>query len=44
MNPDATATENIMQNNLKKFLAGEKIEKDFAPSIGCSIKWKQQQI
>ena len=40
MNPDATATENIMQNNLKKFLAGEKIEKDFDPSIGCSIKWK----
>ena len=43
MNPDATATENIMQNNLKKFLAGEKIEKDFDPSIGCSIKWKLQQ-
>ena len=40
MNPDATATENIMKNNLKKFLAGEKIEKDFDPSIGCSIKWK----
>jgi len=43
MNPDATATENTMQNNLKKFLAGEKIEKDFDPSIGCSIKWKLQQ-
>jgi len=43
MNPDATATENIMQNNLKKFLTGEKIEKDFDPSIGCSIKWKLQQ-
>ena len=40
MNPDATTTENIMQNNLKKFLTGEKIEKDFDPSIGCSIKWK----
>ena len=40
MNADATVTENIMQNNLKKFLAGEKIEKDFDPSIGCSIKWK----
>ena len=40
MNPDATATENTMQDNLKKFLAGENIEKDFAPSIGCSIKWK----
>ncbi len=43
MNPDATATENTMQENLKKFLAGEKIEKDFDPSIGCSIKWKEQQ-
>ena len=43
MNPDATATENTMQNNLKKFLTGEKIEKDFDPSIGCSIKWKEQQ-
>ena len=43
MNPDATATENTMQDNLKKFLAGEKIEKDFDPSIGCSIKWKEQQ-
>jgi len=43
MNPDATATENIMQNNLKKFLTGEKIEKDFDPSIGCSIKWNLQQ-
>ncbi len=40
MNPDATATENTMQDNLKKFLAGENIEKDFDPSIGCSIKWK----
>ena len=40
MNPDATATENTLQNNLKKFLMGEKIEKDFDPSIGCSIKWK----
>ena len=44
MNPDATATENTMQDNLKKFLAGEKIEKDFDPSIGCSIKWKEQQL
>ena len=43
MNPDATATENTMQDNLKKFLAGEKIEKEFDPSIGCSIKWKKQQ-
>jgi peroxiredoxin len=40
MNPDDTATENTMQKNIEKYLAGEKIEKDFDPSIGCSIKWK----
>jgi len=43
MNPDDTATENTMQRNIEKYLAGEKIEKDFDPSIGCSIKWKLQQ-
>jgi hypothetical protein len=32
-----------MQKNIEKYLAGEKIEKDFDPSIGCSIKWKLQQ-
>ncbi len=40
MNPDAIATEKVMINNIEKFLNGEKIEKDFDPSIGCSIKWK----
>jgi hypothetical protein len=25
---------------MQKLLSGEKIEKDFDPSIGCSIKWK----
>ena len=39
-NPDATATENRMQNNLKRFLTGEKIGKDFDPSMGCARKWK----
>jgi hypothetical protein len=27
--------------NMQKLIAGEKIEKDFDPSIGCSIKWKE---
>ena len=40
MNPDAKATQKVMINNIEKFLSGEKIEKDFDPSIGCSIKWK----
>jgi len=40
MNPNDTATEKTMINNIEEFLAGKKIEKDFEPSIGCSIKWK----
>ena len=41
MNPEDTATEKTMINNIEKLLTGEKIEKDFDPSIGCSIKWKE---
>ena len=41
MKPEDTATEKTMINNIKKLLGGEKIEKDFDPSIGCSIKWKE---
>ncbi len=41
MNPDDTATEKTMISNIEKLLAGEKIEKNFDPSIGCSIKWKE---
>jgi len=41
MRPDDVVTENTMINNVEKLLTGEKIEKDFDPSIGCSIKWKE---
>ena len=41
MKPDDEATEKTMINNMAKLLAGEQIEKDFDPSIGCSIKWKE---
>ncbi len=41
MNPDDTATEKTMISNIEKLLVGEKIEKNFDPSIGCSIKWKE---
>jgi len=41
MKPDAIATEKTMVINIEKMLANEKIEKDFDPSIGCSIKWKE---
>ena len=40
MNPEATATQKVMIENIEKFLNGQKIEKEFDPSIGCSIKWK----
>ena len=43
MNPEAEVSEKVMINNIEKFLNGQKIEKDFDPSIGCSIKWKEQQ-
>jgi peroxiredoxin len=41
LEPSSNATVNIMENNIKKILDGKKsnIEKDFDPSIGCSIKW-----
>ncbi|MDF2421508.1 MAG: thioredoxin family protein [Nitrosopumilus sp.] len=41
MKPDDKVTEKTMIVNMEKLLAGEKIEKDFDPSIGCSIKWKE---
>ena len=41
MKPEDEATEKTMINNMAKLLAGEQIEKDFDPSIGCSIKWKE---
>jgi len=41
MKPEDVATEKTMINNIIKLLDGQKIEKDFDPSIGCSIKWKE---
>jgi peroxiredoxin len=34
------ATEKTMIVNIEKLLGGKPIAKDFDPSIGCSIKWK----
>jgi len=39
MSPDSPVTRNIMEENIKTLLSGKKLEKDFDPSIGCSIKW-----
>lgn len=40
MDPETKPKVAVMENNVKKLLNGERIEKDFDPSIGCSIKWK----
>ena len=40
LEPEMTPKVSVMENNVRKVLRGEKIEKDFDPSIGCSIKWK----
>ena len=40
LEPEMTPKIFVMENNVRKVLRGEKIEKDFDPSIGCSIKWK----
>jgi peroxiredoxin len=40
MEPEMTPQMNVMENNIRKALDGKPIEKDFDPSIGCSIKWK----
>ncbi len=41
MKPGDEATEKTMILNMERLIADEKIEKDFDPSIGCSIKWKE---
>lgn len=40
MEPEARPTVPVMENNVRALLAGSRLEKDFDPSIGCSIKWK----
>ncbi len=40
MEPNLIPNHNVMEENISKLLGGLPIEKDFDPSIGCSIKWK----
>ena len=40
MEPNSTPTYHTMEENINKLLKGQTIDKDFDPSIGCSIKWK----
>ena len=41
MSPDSPVTRKVMEENIQTLLAGKKLDKDFDPSIGCSIKWKE---
>ena len=40
LEPISKPSYNTMEENINKILKGQAIEKDFDPSIGCSIKWK----
>ena len=40
MTPESQPSRQIMEENIEKVLNGEHMEKDFDPSLGCSIKWK----
>jgi peroxiredoxin len=40
LEPESRPTIPVMENNVRRLLRGERLEKDFDPSIGCSIKWK----
>ena len=40
MTPESQPSRKIMEENIEKVLNGEHMEKDFDPSLGCSIKWK----
>ena len=39
LEPNSSPTYNTMEENIKKLLNDQMIEKEFDPSIGCSIKW-----
>ncbi|MGC1928898.1 MAG: thioredoxin family protein [Candidatus Nitrosopolaris sp.] len=43
LEPDMHPKVPVMENHIKKILNGEKIEKPFDPSVGCSIKWKMSE-
>lgn len=40
LEPGAKAREHTMESNITKLLDGDRIDRAFEPSMGCSIKWK----
>lgn len=41
LNPEDEPTTHDMREAIESVLAGEPVEKDFLPSRGCSIKWRE---
>jgi len=41
MNPEDEPTTHDMREAIEDVLAGDPVEKDFLPSRGCSIKWRE---
>lgn len=41
MKPEDTAAEKVMAGKVSAMLEGRPLGADFDPSIGCSIKWRQ---
>lgn len=41
LDPDDEPTEREMQSHIENMLAGNEVRREFKPSRGCSIKWKQ---
>ncbi|MFB6134237.1 MAG: thioredoxin family protein [Halanaeroarchaeum sp.] len=40
LNPDDEPTTHDMRESIEQVLAGKRVQKDFLPSRGCSIKWR----
>jgi len=40
LEPESKPTKAVMEENVRSVLSGKRLEKDFDPSVGCSIKWK----
>jgi peroxiredoxin len=39
VDPEMSPKISILENNVMRLISGNAIEKNFFPSIGCSIKW-----
>lgn len=44
LSPGQVPTQHDMDEAIARVIAGEKVEKGFLPSMGCSIKWKNDYM